>query len=255
MRIACLVAALVLSIATPAHAGPDPTADLLGRAGAALRAADYPTAEALAAQVLAVASSSHRQDRAEAWRIRGVALYFLDRRANAERAFVSYLELDPEGHLDPVRVPPACIVFFEDVRARNAAAIAQSRPGPRRYFLLNFVPPGGQIQNGDTTKAWLIGGGEAALLAANITTFFVLRNWCDRSGEDTCDEDGKNRGRTDSARVLQGVNIATGAAFIALYVYGVIDGIVAGGEPKDRDPSRFRIGIGPSFAPTFAVSF
>lgn len=253
MKVIPLVAVFAgLLIATPAHADTE-VADLLGRAGSALRQADYAAAQSLAAKVLD-AGSVRRQDRAEAWRIRGVALFFLGDAPASEAAFVAYLKLDPEGHLDPVRVPPTCIVFFEDVRARHAAEIARSRPGPKKYFLLNFVPPGGQIQNGDTTKAWLIGSAEVALLSANIATYFVLRSWCDQ-GPSTCDAGGQNPDRAGRARALRALNIATGVGFVAVYTYGVIDGIVNADTPRDRQPPRLSVGLGPSLSPTLTMTF
>ena len=166
-----------------------------------------------------------RRDRAEAFRVHGLALFFLDRRDAAEAAFLRYLELDVDARLDPALVPPEAIVFFEDVRSRHAAELRKFRPKPkpRRYWALNLIPVAGQMQNHHYRKGWFIAGLGTVLAATHITTYFVLDSWCDpatrvcRSGDEA---------RTDAARSLRVFNIASGTLLIGLAIYSVADGFL-----------------------------
>jgi hypothetical protein len=161
-------------------------------------------------------------DLAEAHRLAGLAAFFQHRDADAEAHFVAYLRLDIDARLDPALVPPEAVTFFEDVRARHAAELRALRPRPRskRYFVLELLPPFGQIQNGAHTKAWVIGGALGVFAIANVTSFLVLRSWCS-STDKTCDH------HTSSATTLQAVNIASGIGLISTYLYGVYDGVVS----------------------------
>lgn len=162
-------------------------------------------------------------DAAEAHRLAGLADFFQQRRGTAEAHFVAYLRHDLDGRLDPVLYPPDVVAFFDDVRTRHRAELRPRPPPRRRFWLLNLVPPGGQIQNGHTTKAWLVGGGLGVLVVTQITTYAVLRAWCTRTsgpGGDgaTCD------GHTGVARTLSVLNVAAAIGAIAVYAFGVYDG-------------------------------
>jgi hypothetical protein len=228
-RLAALAAtaALVLFARAGRAQGPAPgadPADVLVEAGAALGTGDHQRAASLAGHVARDRRPIDRQDRAEAWRILGLAEFALGRRAEAEAAFYAYLKLDPDARLDPALVPPEVIHFFEEVSAKHKAELDALRPKPkrRRSMILNFVPLGGQLQNGETTKAWIIGSAGVALLATNVTTYVLLRRWCGpQVGSSTCD-DGPSTG---TARKLQVVNVASGVGAVALYAYSVIDGL------------------------------
>jgi hypothetical protein len=227
-RLAALAAAAALALLSragraQAPPGADP-ADVLVDASAALGSGDHRRAAALAGQIARDRRPIERKDRAEAWRVLGLAEYALGRRAEAEAAFYACLRLHPDARLDPVLVPPDVIHFFEEVRARHKAELDALRPRPkrRRWFMLNFAPPGGQLQNGETTKAWIIGSAGAALVATNITTYVFLRRWCGSAGgSSTCDDAPS----TDAARTMQIVNLASGVGALGLYAYSVIDGL------------------------------
>jgi hypothetical protein len=221
-----LVAAAMLHAgaagAAPPPVGADP-ADLLVEASAALGAGEHERAATLAGQVARDSRPIDRKDRAEAWRVLGLAQYALGRKADAEAAFYAYLKLDPDGRLDPALVPPDVLHFFESVERKHKTELDALRPKPRRRrsMWLNFVPLGGQWQNGDRAKMWILGSAGAALLATNITSYVLLRRWCGPpSASATCDD-----GRTDDARRLQVLNIGAGVGLVALYAYSVIDGI------------------------------
>jgi hypothetical protein len=131
-------------------------------------------------------------------------------------------------------VPPEAIAFFEDVRSRHAAELRKLRPRQRRFAILNLLPPGGQIQNRDVTKAWVIGAAEVVLAAADLTTYLVLRSWCSKN-DFTCQRGGNEI--PDTARKLRLANYLTGAALIGVYVYGVIDGYRGFRKHRrERDP-------------------
>lgn len=228
IRAALLAAAALIALASAARAQPGSTAsvsDRLRQAQEALQRGDYAAAEGLARPIVDDIERVDAIDRAETYRVYGLALFFLQRLPDAEAALLAYLRLDPDAHLDPGRYPPEAIVFFEDIRARHRAELLGLRPRPRtvREWSKNLFPPWGQFANGDDTKGWIVGGSEVLLLAAHLTTFFVLDHWCDRNGTGVCATPG-GADRRDAANVLRAVNLVSGGALIAVYAYGVIDG-------------------------------
>jgi hypothetical protein len=242
-----LVACLWLAPGRDAHAQAAPAA--LMQARAALDEGAYQRAADLVAPLVGASPGSRpggesgpaldRSDQAEAWRIHGLALFFLGRYGAAEVSFFEYLKLDVDGRLDPALVPPEAIVFFEDVRARNAAELRKYRPAPRRKrsWALNLLPPAGQFQNRDHTKGWLIAGTGTVLLATNVSSFLILRDWCNPV-TGTCTSDGEPR--TEQARALRTVNLISGALFFGLLTYGVVDGFV-----HYRHDDSLSIGLSP----------
>jgi hypothetical protein len=221
--IARLAVVIVLALAATAAAQPGGGADsgeLLTAAENSIAAGEYDRAIELASSVVS-AETAAKADFAEAHRLLGLAYYFRGDTTTAEAEFLAYLKLDLDGRLDPAVVPPEAVAFFEDVRARHAAELRKLRPRQRRFALLNLLPPGGQIQNKQYGKAWAIGGLEVALAATHLTTYFVLRNWCNNP-DNTCVSGGTDI--PDKARKWRTVNYLSGAALIGVYVYGVIDG-------------------------------
>lgn len=214
--VACVLAT------TPVFADPS---TVLRDGNAAASQGDWPRVSSLVDPLL------HGQlppaDLAEAHRLAGLAAFFQQRRADAEAHFLAFLRIELDARLDLALYPPEVVSFFEEVRTRHAAELRARRPKSRRYFLLNLVPPGGQIQNREYAKAYVIGGLLGAFAIGNVTTYLVLRSWCTRVagsvGESvTCDDD---QDRADSAAKLRVVNIATGVGLILTYAYGVYDGV------------------------------
>jgi hypothetical protein len=179
--------------------------------------------------------------RAEAHRLYGLSLFLLGLSEEAEESLLAYLRLVPDAHLDPALVPPEAIVFFEEVRSRHAGdlLLAKPRPKQKRYFVLNFLPPFGQFQNGDRTKGWIIGSAELLFLATNVTTYFLLRSMCDPA-DATCGED------PGTATNLQRVNIAAGILAIVVYAFGVYDGLAGYSNRGPVDAAMSPIAITPS---------
>ncbi len=176
-------------------------------------------------------------DLAEAHRLAGIAALLGDPpdRTLAADHFLAYLRIDLDGHLDPALYPPEVIQVFSDVRSRHAAELRARRPKPR-YWVLNLVPPFGQLQNGEPKKAIVVGALLGTFLAANLTSYFVLRSWCfeqARGGKQSvgCDE---TTDRNGSATTLRSINITAGVGLILTYVWGVYDG-VRGYQRKSRE--------------------
>ena len=215
MRGALIVAVLVIARVAAAQPAPQALHDANDAALAGNWQHVAEIVDPLLRQQLSLA------DLAEAHRLAGLAAFFQHRDGDAEAHFVAYLRLDLDARLDPALVPPEAVTFFEDVRARHAAELRALRPRPRtrRYFVLELLPPFGQIQNGAHTKAWVIGGALGTFAIANITSYLVLRSWCSPS-DDTCDH------HTRSATSLQAVNIISGIGLISTYLYGVYDGVM-----------------------------
>jgi len=222
----------------------------LGAANSALTDGEYKKAADIAGAM--IGRSLSLSDLAEAYRVYGLALFFLERRTESEAALLEYLKLDADGNFDPTLVPPEAIVFFENVRARHAADLRALRPKPKRkrYRFVNLLPPIGQFQNGDLGKGWAIAITGTLLIATNATTLLVYRDWCD-SDDGTCDG-GETGGtdRTSAAKIIRRVNLASAFALVGLYTYGVIDGYVGyGRESKElarprTSPTRPTMSVG-----------
>lgn len=217
-------------------AAAQPASDQLAAANAAAGAGDWPKVDALVTPILgAQLGPTHR---AEAHRLAGLAAFFQQRLPVAEVHFVEYLKLDLEARLDPALYPPEVITFFQDVQVRHAAELRAHRPKQKRYWLLNLIPPGGQIQNGEKTKAIVVGGLLGAFAVANIGTYVILKSWCQPvsgtgGSSATCDD---NKNRANTAAQLRALNIASGVGLIVTYVYGVWDGVSGYRRRSERRP-------------------
>ena len=221
--MALRVIAALLVLCAVAHA--QTPADALREGNTAAAQGDWQKVSSLVAPLLRGQLSP--ADLGEAHRLAGIAAFFQNQREAAEAHFVDYLRIDLDGQLDPALYPPDVVNFFNDVRSLHDAELRARRPKTRRYWILNLIPPGGQIQNGDRTKAYVIGGLLGALAITNVTSFLVLRSWCSEvsgsSGSSvTCDKGGDH---SSSAPALRVVNIASGIGLILTYGFGVYDGV------------------------------
>ncbi|HEU0036062.1 MAG TPA: hypothetical protein VFQ53_35865 [Kofleriaceae bacterium] len=223
MAVARVLAVLALLVAT-AHAQPTP--DRLRDGNAAAAAGEWSKVDEIVGPLLR--ASLAPPDLAEAHRLAGLAAYFQGRTADADAHFFAYLKIDLDGRLDPALYPPDVVTFFANVQTRHAAELRALRPKPRRWWALNLLPPAGQLQNGERTKAIVVGGALLGFASTNLTTYFLLRSWCTRvsgtSGSSvTCSAGGKDR--SQAATSLRAVNILSGIGLIGTYVYGVYDGM------------------------------
>ncbi|MCP4449776.1 MAG: hypothetical protein GY811_31260 [Myxococcales bacterium] len=248
MRV--LVHVLVLSLLVALVGERDVWAQAEGDEGVALAGKQLERGEFEAAEkTIRRALLGVGNERAEAFRVLGLALFFQERLLEARAAFLDYLRSEPDAHLDPALVPPEAITLFEDVRARNLAEIESLRPRPKkkRYLLLNLVPGAGQRQNGDTTKGIIVAVGLGALLATNIGSYYWLKNKCDdvtRVCGDADEDDARG------ARDMQVVNQFSGVAAVGVYTYAVIDGFLGYRAAKRAESMRTRHHMGFDLLPT-----
>jgi hypothetical protein len=219
-----------------AHAEPDAsTSELLRQGNAAALAGDWPRVAQLLEPLLLHPLAA--TDLAEAHRLAGLAALFQQHGDVAERHFLAYLRIAPTGRLDPALYPPEAVTFFSDVASRHAAELGARQP-PARSWWLTLVPPFGQLQNGERAKAYALGGVLGALLVANLTSYYFLSKWCQvtdgpKGSGLTC-YSGSDHNH-DAAR-LRPYNIATGIGVLAVYAYGVVDGIL-GYRRRSGDPA------------------
>lgn len=207
---------------------------VLERAQNRLASGQHAEAAELARSV-ALDTSRSSPDRAEAYRVLGLAQYFLGNRAAAKEAFLWYVRLEPEAHLDPALVPPEAIIVLEEVRAERAAELTAARDKPKIKPALNLLPPFGQLQNRQQGKGIVIGGLWVSLLAANVTSWLILKSWCE--------DDGTCPGHQGSADSLRTFNLVTGPAAALVYIYGVVDGYVVM-RRNQRSDQRISLSLG-----------
>jgi peptidoglycan hydrolase-like protein with peptidoglycan-binding domain len=230
---------LCLSGATHvAHAQEVSSSRWIAQANAALSAGDYARAEAAVRMVIA-RPSVRRVERAEAYRILGILKFYGESTEEARVAFLSFLKLDPDAHLDPALVPPEAITLLEDVRIQHQTEIDAMRMTPpvKRYLALNLVPVGGQIQNGDGTKAVLVAAGFVVLAGTNLGSYAWLKQRC--ASDLVCGSKNEND-KPQTANALRTVNLVSGGALIALYLYSVVDGVRGYRKLQARDRQRQR---------------
>lgn len=227
--IARALAVLAMCTAV-ARAQPVQTSDVLRDANTSALAGDWQRVSTLVDPLLR--QQLPPADLAEAHRLAGIAAFFAQRNTDAETHFLAYLRIDLDGRLDPALYPPDVVGFFNDVASRHAAELRALRTPPSRpSWLYTLIPPIGQYQNGDRTKAYVLGGILGALLIANLTTYAYLRSWCDHTdgsagGALTCsDGPGNSKDATRAAERIRPLNIASGIGFWVVYAYGVYDGI------------------------------
>jgi tetratricopeptide (TPR) repeat protein len=99
----------------------------LRKARAFFEYGDYAGTSRLIDKLLESNKFASSELRGEALRLLGLADFYLGRRAEAARSFLSMLELNPDVELDPFYVPPAAVAFFEQIKKE-----AEPRLAPRR---------------------------------------------------------------------------------------------------------------------------
>jgi hypothetical protein len=214
---ALIVAALVAGLAGEPAAQPGTSP--FESARAAFEEGDFARAAELAG--LALAGELAGADRAEAWRVRGLALFYAGRRTEAAPALFEYLKHDVDARLDPAFHTAEAIAFFEQVRIDRAGELERYRREPdRRRLVIAMLPPLAQFQNREPVKGWVIVGLGGSLLVANATALVLMSRWCNVFGDGTCDE-----GRNGDARTARRVIMVTGWALGGVAVLGIIDGL------------------------------
>lgn len=213
--------------ASPARGEVSDPSVALREANVAALAGDWARVAALVTPLLARALQP--ADLAEAHRLSGIAALFAQppRPDLAEQHFLALLRLDLDATIDPALYPPEVVQVFSDVRARHVAELRARRPRAKRYLALTLLPPLAQLQNGDRARGIVIGALLGTFAAANLTSFLVLRSWCDEQVGPSGTSAGCDRtsNRNASATTLRSLNLATGVALIVTYLYGVYDGV------------------------------
>ncbi|HEY8926902.1 MAG TPA: hypothetical protein VIU64_21110 [Polyangia bacterium] len=191
-------------------------------------------------------------ERGHALRYLGIGLYLTGRAPGAEAAFLELLRLRPDSTLDPRTTRPDVVTFFERIRSRHSLEIrASARENNHKTFLLNFLPPLGQLQNGNRGRALLFGGLELVSAATAATTYALLTKW-EKPGHTF-------PGRENDATIVRTINWAALSILAATYVLGVIDGVsgYSSDLPDEAPaPARAATGVALSLSPTgLAVTF
>jgi hypothetical protein len=212
--------------ATPATVADDPSL-ALREANLAATAGDWSRVSAYVEPLLT--RQLDRADLAEAHRLAGIAALYAQppQEALAEDHFLAYLRIDLDGHLDPSLYPPNIITFFANVRSKHAAELRARRPKAKRSWIPSLLPPWGQFNNGDRTKGVVVSVLLGTFLAANVTSYLVLRSWCFKQSRDGHESVGcdATTDRNASATTLRSINITAGVGLIVTYVWGVYDGV------------------------------
>ena len=188
------------------------------------------------------------QDQMEAYRLLGLAHFFSSHNEGARRGFVNLLSLDPDFQLDPLYVPPQAIAIFEQVRRDNQEllepirqrrratqeALAQEEAARRRLLaqsngaataqgireridrpspLVTLLPFGaGQFQNDNKPLGVIFAVAEGLTLATSVTCYLWV------TSQQTATGYPEDIYRT--ALTVRNVQVATGAAFGALWLLG-----------------------------------
>jgi hypothetical protein len=248
---------------------------------------DFPSAIRLVKPLLYPQISLTNQSQViEAYRLLGISCLFEKDKTQAEKQFLAILSLRPDFAFDPLVDPPVAVNLLEEIKRRNAEKIEAIRNRERNEvalrriadqrreeearrraiqvkvppriilrtvvehsYWINFLPFGaGQFQNGHLRKGYLLLGAEVALGALSLVTALDLR---------LSYPNGRvPESKRDSADALVITQVTSGALFLGLAVYGVIDALIyyqpqtvlERPEPLLRRTSLFTPLIGPDAA-------
>jgi tetratricopeptide (TPR) repeat protein len=285
-----VVVVLVLALlAAPAIAGPTQDLDSGRRS---FKQRDYQSAKATLNTLLYPRIELAQND--EIWECRvllGASLYHLGDRQRAVKEFELAMQLDIERAITTNNYAEDVVRLFDDTKARVKAdlelkkKIREQEEREKRIkeyldtigvyetnsYVRNFLPFGaGQFQNKHTTKGYIVAGTMAATGATSLTIFMYLGLKYGLSSNNVPLVEGPR------VRQLQQLEIVTGAAFFATWIYAIIDGIVhytpqrrikgddtliptdlidpskpvPKAPPKKKTSLRDRLRIGPMLTPT-----
>jgi len=175
----------------------------------------------------------------EAHYLLGVAYFYTDRKDFARRELTALLYVDPTYKLDPVVESPEVYAFFEGIKGelrdkleelrRQKEKEAEAKRRPSREVLVtrvvrdrspweNFLPFGvGQFRNGQKVKGWAFLAGQLAFGGASLGLFVA------QAVQYGIPSRGVPLSDIDALRTRQVVQIGTGAVFLLLYGWSVID--------------------------------
>ncbi|MEZ4466776.1 MAG: hypothetical protein R3F60_29920 [bacterium] len=204
----------------------------------------------------------------EAYELRGLSLFYLGQADEAREVFEALVLYRPEKRLDPVRVPPPAVAFYEGIRAelkeeirkrqeaieRKKAEEAELRKKEsmvqvvvdrrRNSKLVAAVPFGvGQFQNGDDLLGGLFLGSELVAVALSATFVIAIENLRQADGRFTSQD-------VEQARSLQTAQLVSGGIAAALMVGGVVHALVTFRDEIEVKRTTIQPTVRPVVTPT-----
>jgi len=190
----------------------------------------------------------------QAHRMLGVSYLFENKQAEARDEFRKLLELAPDFRFDPLLDPYKVVEFFNGIVREQQAQLGDieirlkkreqelnrhtgqilERRIERRSYAINFIPFGaGQFQNQQRAKGWVFFGVEAGLASISLATFVTnfalygaapIRTCLDPTAPaGMCPTNQINHSDENTSRKLLDVQVATGAAFFVVALWGMVD--------------------------------
>lgn len=172
-------------------------------------------------------------EHADALKLLGIGLYLTNRTEGAHKAFVELLTLRPESLLNPTTTRPEVVAFFHGI-LRERREQEQQRRRREKSYVWAFLPPVGQVLNGDSTRAWIVGGLEVLALGTAATSAALY--YSDKGDYYVHEHSGR-------ARAAQTIFPIAAGVFAATYVYGVIDAVLHHDHLPDDDAAIARRGV------------
>jgi hypothetical protein len=235
MRPQAVIAALL--VAGTAHASPMQDLDTARKA---FQTKNCEGAMPYLKNVLDPIVLSDRDDIFEAHAMLGACEVQTNQVDFAKQEFRAALQLYPDKDLDPLYYSTSARDVYDEVKAKLAAeakAAADERERQRakeelqkrladlkiyesNLYFVNYLPFGaGQFQNHERVRGTILLAGETATLGVSVGIWYYL---VDKYGLQSSNVQLKD---AQTVRTLQGVEIVSGAAFLALYAYGVYDSL------------------------------
>ncbi|MCB9546098.1 MAG: tetratricopeptide repeat protein [Myxococcales bacterium] len=204
----------------------------------------------------------------EAYELRGLSYFYLGQPDEARDVFEALVLYRPEKRLDPVRVPPPAVAFYEGIRAelkeeirkrqeaieRKKAEEAELRKKEsmvqvvvdrrRNSKLVAAVPFGvGQFQNGDDLLGGLFLGSELVAVALSATFLIASESLRQPDGLFTPQD-------VDQARSLRTAQLVSGGVAAALMVGGVVHALVTFRDEIEVKRTTIQPTVRPVVGPT-----
>ena len=183
---------------------------------------------------------SQREELIEAYLSLGVSYYETGDKQRAATEFEEALALEPTTQLTSTMTSGAAIEYFNSIKRElqrrlkddeEKRRLAQERDDIKRRLdnlvvlekrsrLVNMIPFGvGQFQNGHNRKATFFLISEAALGGTSAALFLWQSLKFGIGGQ-------VPRADADTVRLVQNIQVASGAACVGLMIWGIIDGFV-----------------------------
>jgi hypothetical protein len=251
-----LAIALALLVAARAAANPSPAPkEALDQGRTAYERGDYGRAiDTIHPLIYPSIELGTEDEVVQAHRLLALSYFFVNKTKDAEEEVTSLLAMRPNYQLDPIMDPPVAVRFFDDVRRRQSQRLeeirrreateaehqrrererreAEARAKAQRVYVdrvvehhsrfIALVPFGvGQVQNGQTKKAIAFGVSETALGLTSLVSYILINT---RYATDP--QTGHHLFPPSDATVattLYSLQLAAGAAFWGVLLWGVVD--------------------------------